>query len=161
MSHPITLFKEALEKAQAYCALQDRCIFDLRKKMNDWLVDKKLHDDIIQSLIRDNFLDQQRYCEAFVSGKFKNNKWGKIKIQYNLRAKEIPTQIIEKALDSLDSEEYLNTLMSILIKKRKQIKDKDQYKIKAKLFQHAYSKGYESEMINLALQKTQQTDENI
>ena len=82
----ITL-KDALSKAQALCAKQEKCEFDIRKKLYDWKLDVKEHDKVINELKKDKYIDDQRYAIFFAKDKFNFGKWGKIKIEFALKQK--------------------------------------------------------------------------
>ncbi|MCK5170313.1 MAG: RecX family transcriptional regulator, partial [Bacteroidales bacterium] len=79
--NPISI-KEATLKAQSLCAGQEKCVFDIRKKLYDWKLPTKDHDAVIDLLINDQFIDEQRYALFYAKDKFNFNKWGKIKIEY-------------------------------------------------------------------------------
>ncbi len=131
-------------KAQNLCARQEKCVFDIRKKLYDWKLPIKNHDTVIDLLIKDQFINEQRYTLFFAKDKFHFNKWGKIKIEYTLKQKNIPYEYIKYALDEIPEMEYDKLLESELIKKLKTIKDKDEYTIKSKLVRFATSKGFEN-----------------
>lgn len=136
--------KEAIVKAQNLCAEQEKCEFDIRKKLFDWKVPMKDHDSIIESLLEDQFIDEKRYAHFFTKDKFQFNKWGKMKIEYTLKYKNIPSEYIQIALNEIPEIEYENLLKNELIKKLKTLKDKDEYTIKSKLVRFALSRGFEN-----------------
>ncbi len=136
--------KEAMSKAQNICAEQEKCEYDIRKKLYDWNLPLKDHDSIIELLIRDKFIDERRYSEFYTKDKFYFNKWGKIKIEYTLKQKNISSEFIRNALDKIPEIDYDNLLKNELIKKIKTIKDKDEYTIKSKLVRFATSRGFEN-----------------
>ncbi len=147
--------KEALVKAQNLCARQEKCRADIRKKLYDWNIQPDDIENIIDRLIADNFIDEIRYAEYFVRDKFRFNKWGRIKIEFTLKQKQIPSEIIRKALLEINETEYRNSLKSELIKKHKSIKDTEPYKIKEKLLRFAQSRGYELEISLNEIEKLQ------
>lgn len=136
--------KVALTKAQNLCAKQEKCISDIRKKLFDWKLPSKDHDAVIDSLLEDKFIDEQRYAVFYVKDKFNYNKWGKIKIEYTLKQKNISSQNIKRALDKIPEPEYDKLLETELIKKIKTLKDSDEYTIKSKLVRFAISRGFEN-----------------
>ncbi len=155
-----TSIKKAILKAQALCAGQEKCVFDIRKKLYDWKLPTKDHDTVINLLIKDQFINEQRYTLFFAKDKFRFNKWGKIKIEYTLKQKNIPYEYIKYALDEIPETEYEKLLESELIKKLKTIKDKDEYTIKSKLVRFATSKGFENgkvfDMVSTIIEKCNQ-----
>lgn len=138
--------KEALIKAQNLCANSEKCIFDIRKKLYDWNIAPDDIENIIGLLIADKFIDENRYAEYFVRDKFRFNKWGRIKIEFALKQKQIPFDIIHKALLEIDETEYRKSLQKELIKKQTNIKATTTYKLKEKLLRFAQSRGYEAEI---------------
>lgn len=136
--------QEALMKAQNICARQEKCESDIRKKLGDWKANPMDFDQIIDQLKEDQFIDEQRYAISFAKEKFRFNKWGKIKIEYNLKQKNIASNYIQKALQEINETEYNSVLENELLKKLKSIKDKDEYTIKSKLARFAISKGFEN-----------------
>ncbi|NOQ24785.1 MAG: RecX family transcriptional regulator [Bacteroidales bacterium] len=136
--------KVALTKAQNLCATQEKCISDISKKLFDWKLPSKDHDTVINLLLEDKFIDEQRYAVFYAKDKFKYNKWGKIKIEYTLKQKNISSENIKSALDKILETEYDKLLESELIKKFKTIKDSDEYTIKSKLVRFAISRGFEN-----------------
>jgi regulatory protein len=141
------LYKTALSKAMHLCSEREWCKSDIRQKLISWGVGTEDAEKILEILIRDKYIDELRYASAFTSDKFRYNKWGKIKIGTALRVKRIPSGIISQALQAIDSHEYTELLKSIIEKKRRSVKAKNQYDLKGKLLRHCLSKGFESELI--------------
>lgn len=141
------LYGTALNKAMALCAGREMCISDIRGKLVSWGVKDNDSEKIIIALITAKFIDEERYSAAFVKDKFRQNKWGKIKIGAALRMKRITDEVIRKALGNIDDAEYLDLLKSIVEKQRKSVKAKNQYDLKGKLLRHCLSKGFESHLV--------------
>ena len=142
---------EDLEKARKLCASEEKCRYDVRKKLFDWGVNSGDTEKIINQLVADKFLDEWRFARMFAGGKFRNNKWGKIKISYELLRKNIAKNIIDDALTRIDEQEYAEGLKKELLKKQKSISAADDWELKAKLHRYASSKGYENDLINVVL----------
>ena len=141
------IFKIALDKAMAQCSYREFCCDEIRNKLSLWGVDNSDSEKIIVILVSENFINEPRYAAAFVSDKFKYNKWGKVKIAAHLRAKKLPTDIIKSALDSIDNELYSKLLRGLIEGHRKSFKAKNQYDLKANLLQYGLSKGFESNLV--------------
>jgi regulatory protein len=137
----------ALNKAMALCSRQEYCCEDIRNKLLQWGVEENDANKIIGLLLKENFLNEERYASAFVRDKFKYNKWGKVKITAHLRAKKLPSDIITSALDSIDKEQYINMLKELIQSHRRSVKSKNQYDLKAKLLRYGLSKGFESSLL--------------
>lgn len=136
--------EEALIKAQNMCAVQEKCKSEIRKKLFGWKLPQKDHGQIIDQLEKDKFIDENRYAHYFAKDKLRYNKWGKIKIAYTLKQKDIPEDYIQTALDDIEESDYDEILKNELLKKIRSIKDKDEYTIKSKLIRFASSRGFES-----------------
>ncbi len=149
MNRPIIIdFKIALEKAARYCAYQERCQWDLGRKLKDWNIDPELHDDIIVEMIQQNFINEERYASSFVSGKINIKKWGRKKIRLELQQRQISNYSINKALESIDEEKYIVNLRHWIEKKTESMVANSSYERRAKLFHYLLSKGFESNLIN-------------
>jgi regulatory protein len=142
---------EALDKARKLCAVEERCRYDIRKKLFDWGISSGDTEKIINQLVADKFLDEWRFARMFAGGKFRINKWGKTKISYELLRKNIAKNIIEDALRRIEGEEYTEVLKKELLKKQKSISAGDDWELKVKLHRFASSKGFEDEVIEKVL----------
>lgn len=142
-----TLVNTALKKAMTLCASREYCSEDIRVKLDSWSVNNQDADKIINKLIGENFINEKRYAEAFVKDKYHHNKWGKVKIAAQLRAKRIGAEYIESALKTLNEDEYRQTIRDILASHRKFIKAKNQFDLKGKLLRFGLSKGFESHLL--------------
>ena len=141
-------FLEAKTKLEALCAYQERCSYELNSKMISWGILENDRNALLADLISNNFLSEERFAEAFVSGKTRIKKWGKIKIRVELKRKQISDYSIKNALDKIDDSIYIENLKHLLEKKwRALASEKNQYNRKAKTFRFLSSKGYESDII--------------
>jgi regulatory protein len=139
--------KTILTKAQSYCAYQDRCSAEVVQKLRDWGVSDERIPKIVASLTEDKFIDDQRYAESFVSSKFRLKHWGRNKIAYELRLKKIPSELIAQAMESIDENDYADTLQTLITKKTQEVKDSDAYRKKQKIARYLISKGFETELV--------------
>ncbi len=140
-------FQEALVKASGICARQEKCIFDIEKKLKDWELKSEDANKVIDQLIKEKFIDEDRFIAYYVKDKFRFNKWGKIKIKWQLKAKQIYGSRVDEALSNIDEEEYKDTLAQLLKQKRCSIKQDDKFKVKASLIRYASSRGFEPDLI--------------
>jgi regulatory protein len=135
-----------MRKARDYCALEEHCISEVEKKLKDWKVDRSMHARIISMLVSEDFINEQRYADAFVRGKFRNLCWGKVKLRYELERKKIASGKINEALGKLDEEEYARCLAELAKKKAASLGSnvlENQFKVARFLL----SKGFEPELI--------------
>lgn len=140
-------YKKALGKCMALCSKAEYCSFDVRKKLQGWELDYDEQDQIIEELIKEKFLSDERYVEAYVRDKFRFNRWGKIKIAYMLKQKQLSGEVVNNAILAIDDEDYLALIKDELLKKAKGTKGKNEYDIKAKIVRYLVSKGFESEHV--------------
>lgn len=139
--------EEALVKASNICARQEKCIFDIEKKLNDWQVEPILRQKVIHRLIDEKFIDETRYVNFYVKDKFLFNRWGKIKIKWQLKSKNIFGSIVDAALNQINDDEYKKALEQLLMQKRRNMKDTDIFKIKNSLIRFGSSRGFEPNLI--------------
>ena len=149
---------EAKHKIESWCAYQERCDQEIRIKLRSWSMDPEHIDILIADLIKNNFLNEERFAEAYVSGKFRIKKWGRVKIRQHLKQKNISAYSINKALATIDDEEYMKTIHDLLESKSRLIKappargsraGKDKWDRMNKLKRFLASKGYETELIHV------------
>ena len=119
----------------------------MKEKLVQWETPKEFVQPIIDKLIEEDYINEERFARAFVKDKFKFNHWGRVKIQTHLKALNISSDIIKKALDEINEQEYAEILDEIVEKKRKTIKKGTDYEIRAKLLWHALSRGFEYDII--------------
>ncbi len=141
------LYDIALSKAMARCARRELCCDDIRHSLVSWDINTRDVEKIITKLVNENFINENRYAAAYVRDKFKYNKWGKVKIAANLKAKHIPSEVVKSALDSIDNNEYENFIRENINSHRKFVKAKNQYELKAKLHRYGVSKGFETNIL--------------
>ncbi|MCB2206996.1 MAG: RecX family transcriptional regulator [Bacteroidetes bacterium] len=131
-----------LNKARKYCSYQERCFADVKTKLNEWNASDKTIEKIIQTLEKEDFINEERYAIAFALGKLRNNKWGRNKIFYAMTRKQIPEIYIQMGLNEIDDEEYIHILKTVL--KSKKTDEKDEFKRNNKLVKYAVQKGFQA-----------------
>ena len=145
--------QEMLHIAASYSSLAERCIYDVRKKLNSVGAQSETADRIVAHLLKEKFIDEARYCRSFVNDKFRFNRWGRIKIGYELRGKQISEALIDKALMTIDDEEYESVLLALLKDKKRTVKGKTGQDIFSKLYRFAIGRGFESDLTVRQLKK--------
>ncbi len=143
--------EQALQKLRHYCAYQERCHSEVKEKLYDLGVWKKDHDAIIASLIEDNYLNEERFALAFAGGKWRIKQWGRVKIKYELKQRQVSEYSIKKALKQIEEDEYMKVLAKLAQEKYSALKDEQWLVRKKKTMDHLIAKGYESELINKLL----------
>jgi regulatory protein len=137
---------EILHWAASYCSTAERCVWDVRQKIGSAGATSEMSERIIARLLEEKFIDEARYCRSFVNDKFKFNRWGRIKIGYELRKKDIATEIIEEALSQIDEEAYESALHALLKDKQRTTKGQTEQDLFNKLYRFAMSRGFESNL---------------
>jgi len=133
-----------IDKARRYCAYQERCIYDVDKKLREWQVSEKTIPAIIKQLEEEDYINEERYAVTFAVSKLRTNKWGKNKIFYELSKKNIPEIYVQMGLNEIDQDEYINTLKKLLAKKN--IRDSDESRRNMKLVKYAIQKGFHPDL---------------
>ena len=145
--------QEILHIAASYCSLAERCIYDVRKKIASAGASPETGERIIAHLLKEKFIDETRYCRGFVNDKFRFNRWGRIKIGYELRGKNMNDMLINEAISNIDEDEYESVLFTLLKEKKRTVKGKDGYELFTKLYRFAAGRGFESALIAQQLRK--------
>lgn len=139
--------REALEKMAKYCAYQERCQFEVRQKLfGEGFTDDEI-ENIICDLIEQNFIDEERFARAFVRGKFRQKRWGKIKIKQHLKQKQISDYCIRKGFEEISNEEYFEQLELVISKKSSSLTEANDFIKKQKVAKFALSRGFENNLI--------------
>lgn len=142
-----------LHRAASYCSASERCIQDVEKKIKAAGLTEEESDRIIARLQQERFIDENRFAYYFVNDKLRFNKWGRIKINYEMQRKGIPTNIRSEALAGIDNQEYQSILLSLLKNKKKTIRGKDNREIYTKLLRFAAGRGFETRETNSCLKQ--------
>ena len=145
--------EQAFQKLKHYCAYQERCHQEVKEKLYNLGVWKKEHDEIMATLIEENYLNEERFAIAFAGGKFRIKQWGRVKIKYELKQKQVSEYCIKKALKQIDEADYLKVLNKLAKEKYASLKS-DQYLVrKKKTMDYLIGKGYEMNLVKEAVGK--------
>ena len=145
---------EILSKVERYCRYQERCKSEVEKKLVDLEVTEKMKKSILYELAKKKYFDNNRFSYEYAIGKFRNNKWGKIKISYHLKCKSIEKSIIDIALKKIPENEY-NSVVNNMAKKEWINRSKLDLSSRKRRFVNALkSKGWEFFLINKFLLET-------
>ncbi len=139
--------QQALVRAQKYCAYQERCHQEVKSKLYDWGLYSEDVDNIIVTLIQEDFLNEERFAASFVRGKFRIKKWGRIKILAELGKRNITEYCKKKGLEEIEEEDYLSTLKEVLRRRASQEKEQVPYVRNQKLAAYLYARGFESDLV--------------
>ena len=149
MDSEANLIKETYAKMASLCSRSEQCSGDIRKKIVTAGVEEDAADEMIKTLKEENYLNDERYVNAYTADKFKFNKWGKIKIRHNLRMKGLPEAVILNALDDIDEEKYKVVLIKTMKEKAKAVKKKKtRFEKMGPIIRFAQTRGFEPELIH-------------
>ena len=140
--------KDLIDRIERYCAYTERCEYDVVKKLKSWEVPSELYPKIVQHLKDCRYIEEERYTSMFVRGKFKLKGWGRQKIKTELSLKNIDDDTIEKSIEEIDNNLYIDKLHQLLSAKQKNTKATSSFELKAKLTRYALQKGFEYSYIN-------------
>lgn len=140
-------YDDALDRLQRYCAYQDRCHKEVRSKLLEIGIYGDDLENIIVDLIEDKFLDELRFATAYARGKFRYKKWGRIRIQRELKMRQISAYCLKKAMEEITDEDYMETLETLIAKKDRMLREKNIWKRRKKLADYVIAKGYESYLV--------------
>lgn len=144
--------QEAYQQLAALCAQAEHCEWEMREKMDRWEIDEMVQNRILQHLIKERYVDDERYARAFVKDKVRYNKWGRRKVEQALWQKHISEDIRQQVLDEVDNEEYLEVLRPLLKQKRKTIKAQNDYELSQKLMRFALGRGFTFDIIRQCIE---------
>ena len=139
--------KEIEGKLQYYCSYQDRCHKEVTEKLKTFNVKHHESNQIISNLINDNYLNESRFCESFVRGKFKIKNWGKIRIISELKRRNISPYNITLGLKEVEDQDYLNKFEEIFKKKLSSLSNLSSDVKKKKIISYLQYRGWESNLI--------------
>ncbi len=150
---------QALSRLGGLCAKTEYCLQDMRRKMEAWEMPTGAEERIIQRLVKDRYVDENRYAHAFVRSKFRFNRWGRDKIVRMLQQKGINQEDIDDALTELNEEELDDTLLELLTAKSRHLNYKNDYDRYVKLLRFAVSRGFSLDSARRCLEKMDFNDE--
>ena len=151
--------QEAFLQLAALCAQAEHCEQEMRDKLKHWGFDESVQNRIIERLVRERYIDNERYARAFVKDKIRYNKWGRRKVQQALWLKRIDKDIQQRVLDEIDDNEYLSVLRPLLKQKRKTVKAESDYELNRKLVRFALGRGFTFDIIRQCLDVDEEMEE--
>jgi regulatory protein len=143
--------EQALQKLRQYCGYQERSHYEVQQKLWDLGVRRAEHDEILSTLIEENYLNEERFAIQFAGGKFRMKNWGRKKIYYALKEKKVSEYSIRKAMKEINEEDYLKTLNKLAEKRYESLKGEQYLVRRKKTMDYLLQKGYEPELVSGAL----------
>lgn len=146
--------EQALQKAKHYCGYQERCHSEVKEKLYSMGLHKQEVDECLSQLIEENYLNEERFAQQFAGGKFRMKQWGRIKITYELKQKQVTEYCIKKGLKEIDDADYMRVLEQLALKKWTALKAEKNLFIKLRKTQdYLLQKGYEHELVKQAVER--------
>ena len=145
-SKPLTS-DQVLDKMAKYCAYQERCVKDVRDKLKTFDIPEEEKSKILDYLLDNRFVNDERFAKSFVRGKVNQSGWGMNKIRFHLMQKGIDKELIDEALGQTDEAVYRQRLIDILKTKSKTVKAENDFEKKRKLAAYAMQKGFEGNLV--------------
>lgn len=139
--------KEVIQKLAALCARSEHCAHEMREKMRRWEVEECIQERVIDYLQEHHYIDEERFCRAFVKDKLTYNRWGRRKVEQALYAKRISAEVQRRILDEVSGEDYVAQLRPLLEAKSKSVKAENDYERRTKLIRFALSRGFTMDII--------------
>jgi len=145
--------QQAKLKIAAFCAYQERCQQEVRDKLYAYGLHEEEVENLLSYMIEEGFLNEERFAVAFVGGKFRIKKWGRNKILQELKLRKISPNCIKSGMKEINSKEYWETLKGLTEKKWDSLSDKDDFIRNQKVFRYLMSRGYETDLIQEAIEE--------
>ncbi|WP_028888383.1 regulatory protein RecX [Tenacibaculum ovolyticum] len=155
MAKKIFTVDEIKRKIEHYCAYQDRCHKEVENKIKEYSLIPEAREMILLSLMKDNFLNEERFSKSFARGKFRIKKWGKQRIVRELKFRNISAYNIKTALKEINEQEYITTLYELVAKKDKLVREENVFKRKKKIADYLLYRGFESNLVYEAINAIQ------
>jgi regulatory protein len=139
--------QEAYLRLTALCAQAEHCQHEMLEKMKKWELADEAQARVMERLVKERYVDDERYARAFVMDKIRYNKWGRRKVEQALWMKRIDKGIQERVLSEVDDEEYVSALRPLLKQKQRSTKAASDYELRQKLIRFALSRGFGFDII--------------
>jgi len=143
----------------ALCAQAEHCQYEMLEKMRRWELSEDAQARVMAKLVKERYVDDERYAQAFVKDKIRYNKWGRRKVEQALWQKRIDESIRKRVLDEVDDDEYLSILRPLLKQKRKTIKAQNDYELNQKLMRFAVGRGFTFDIIRQCIDVDDEPDD--
>ena len=144
----------------ALCAQAEHCQWEMIEKMRRWEMSEEEQARVMQRLVSERYVDDERYARAFVKDKVRYNKWGRRKVEQALWQKHIDEDIRQRVLDEVDDNEYLDVLRPLLKQKRRSTKASSDYELNQKLMRFALGRGFTFDIIRQCLDVEEEPEDD-
>ncbi|MEM8909336.1 MAG: regulatory protein RecX [Bacteroidota bacterium] len=145
MSSELTI-KEAKERAGRFCAFRERSPKEVFEKVKSWGISTLESEKMVADLVALNYVNEQRFANAFCHDKFEFNSWGKQKIRLAIYAHNIPSDVVDLALERIGVK-YEERLRELAKRKWTKLSSEETRKRKQKTANYLANKGFEAGLI--------------
>ncbi len=146
--------EQALPQVKQFCVYRERCHSEVKEKLYLLGLHKNDVEQLVAQLIEENYLNEERFAKQYAGGKFRMNQWGRVKIKYALRQKQVSDYSIKKGLKEISESDYKKTLQKLAEQKLKTLKNESNVFSKRKKVQdYLLGKGYEGELVRTVVNK--------
>src|SRR3954447_8731760 len=145
--------EQAWQKIKNYCAYQERSHYETKQKLYSFGLYSNEVEDLLSKLIEEDYLNEERFAELFAGGKFRMKQWGKVKINYELKQKQVSSYNIRRALQSIAEADYMATLQKLAETKWQQLRGEQYIARQAKTTSFLLQRGFESALIQKTIQQ--------
>ena len=145
--------EQALARLTALCASAEHCTGEMIDKMTKWEIPEEVQARIMEHLVSNKYVDDERYCRAFVHDKMEYNHWGRRKIEQALYVKHVDKAIQTKVLDEIPDSDFISILRPLLDQKRRQTRADNDYEMNIKLMRFAASRGFTIDQIRQCIEE--------
>ena len=143
--------EQALQKAKHYCGYQERSHSEVKEKLYSFGLYKQQVEECLSQLIEENYLNEERFAQQFAGGKFRMKQWGRVKIKYELKQRQVSEYSIKKALKQIEEDEYMASLKKLANDRYASLKGEQYLVRKKKTIDYLMQKGYEPGLIQLVI----------
>ena len=140
-------FEETKQKLVNYCVYQDRCHAEVEQKMREFVLIPEAKEEIILYLLKENYLNEERFVRSYIRGKFNIKHWGKTKIKMHLKQKGITEKLITRCYDEIDEDDYIRTIQRLYENYESRLTGLKDYQKKSKTIKYLLGRGFEYESI--------------
>ena len=143
---------KVLDRMRALCSRREYCKGDILKKVLKAMDgDREAADRIMDTLVKEKYIDELRYASAFARDKSSLAGWGVTKIRYMLSSKGVPGDVIAQALEEIDAEKAESRLDKLMENKFRSLKVDPQ--CRQKMLRFGLGRGYGYDEVSSVLDR--------
>lgn len=152
MAKEIEMTEESARlRLEALCSQAEHCCWEMTEKMRRWGLDDDVQARLMAHLISERYIDEERYCRAFISDKVRHNRWGRRKVEQGLMQKRIPRAVYQPVLDAVDDSDYVAALRPLLMSRQRALRGMGDYERNGRLIRFAMGRGFTMDIIRQCL----------